>query len=60
MMRITCPICKKITTLEENPWRPFCSKRCKLLDFGAWISGDYRIEGNEDEEEDERRDNEDI
>jgi endogenous inhibitor of DNA gyrase (YacG/DUF329 family) len=24
-------------------WRPFCSERCKLIDFGAWASGTYRI-----------------
>jgi endogenous inhibitor of DNA gyrase (YacG/DUF329 family) len=24
-------------------WRPFCSERCKLIDFGAWASGAYRV-----------------
>lgn len=49
-MRITCPLCKKATTWEENPWRPFCSERCKLIDLGKWASGEYRIEGEEKEE----------
>jgi endogenous inhibitor of DNA gyrase (YacG/DUF329 family) len=46
-MKITCPICKNITTWEENPYRPFCSERCKLVDLGKWISEEYRIEGKE-------------
>lgn len=44
-MRIKCPICKNTTTWEENPWRPFCSERCKLIDLGKWASEDYRVEG---------------
>jgi endogenous inhibitor of DNA gyrase (YacG/DUF329 family) len=52
-MRITCPICKKITTWEENPWRPFCTEQCKLIDLGAWASGQYLIEGKKEENEDE-------
>ncbi len=46
-MQIRCPVCRKITTWEENPSRPFCSERCKLIDLGAWASEDYRIEGDE-------------
>ena len=52
-MRITCPVCKNITTWEENPFRPFCSERCKLIDLGAWASEEYRIQGKKDDEEDE-------
>jgi endogenous inhibitor of DNA gyrase (YacG/DUF329 family) len=44
-MKITCPVCKKPTTWEENPWRPFCSEKCKLIDLGKWVSEEYRIEG---------------
>jgi hypothetical protein len=29
----------------EEPWRPFCSARCKLLDLQAWAEGTYRIPG---------------
>ena len=29
--------------LEGNPFRPFCSERCKMSDLGAWASGDYAI-----------------
>ena len=26
---------------EGNEFRPFCSERCKLLDFGAWANEEY-------------------
>lgn len=42
-MKIVCPICKTVTTWHENPWRPFCSERCKLIDLGKWASEEYRI-----------------
>jgi len=54
-MIIVCPICKVKTTLEENPWRPFCSERCKLIDLGKWVTEDYRIEGKREDEEDEEQ-----
>jgi endogenous inhibitor of DNA gyrase (YacG/DUF329 family) len=38
-----CPICKKEVVLEGNPFRPFCSDRCKLLDLDNWLSERYRI-----------------
>jgi hypothetical protein len=41
-MRI-CPRCGKETEGAGNPFRPFCSERCKLLDLGNWITGTYRI-----------------
>jgi endogenous inhibitor of DNA gyrase (YacG/DUF329 family) len=42
-----------MTTWEENPWRPFCSERCKLIDLGAWASEEYKVLGKKEEEEDE-------
>jgi hypothetical protein len=50
-MNIVCPICKTKTTWEENPWRPFCSERCKLIDLGKWILEEYTIEGKGAENE---------
>ena len=44
-----CPICHKETTWKDNPFRPFCSERCKMLDLGNWAGGDYRIKGQEPE-----------
>lgn len=54
-MQIKCPICKKKTTWEENPNRPFCSERCKLIDLGTWASEGYRVPGKSEEEEDEEK-----
>ncbi len=49
-MKVKCPTCKKKTEWENNPSKPFCSKRCKLIDLGAWAKGEYRIEGKLDSE----------
>ncbi len=38
-----CPICKAKTQKDSNPNFPFCSERCKLIDLGAWLGGDYKI-----------------
>jgi uncharacterized protein len=40
-----CPTCGKPTVRQENPWRPFCSERCKLIDFGRWTNEEYRVPG---------------
>jgi endogenous inhibitor of DNA gyrase (YacG/DUF329 family) len=29
----------------DNPSRPFCSERCKLIDLGAWAEERYSIPG---------------
>jgi len=57
-VRIICPICKNKTTWEENPWRPFCSERCKLIDLGKWVSEEYKIEGREAKSEGRETDKE--
>ena len=34
-----CPRCEIVVSKgEENQYRPFCSKRCKLIDFGTWAN----------------------
>lgn len=48
-----CPICKKDAVWDENPFRPFCSERCKLIDLGKWASEDYMIVGEKKELHDE-------
>jgi len=35
-----------MTPWEDNPWRPFCSERCRLVDLGCWVDEDYRIAGD--------------
>ncbi len=47
-MQVKCPNCKKTVKWEGNPWRPFCSERCKLVDLGAWASEDYRVADEDD------------
>ncbi|SEM19368.1 DNA gyrase inhibitor YacG [Halomonas caseinilytica] len=45
-LEIACPQCrKKVLWTSENPYRPFCSKRCRLLDLGAWADESHRIAG---------------
>jgi endogenous inhibitor of DNA gyrase (YacG/DUF329 family) len=38
---MTCPICKK--KLDETAVKPFCSERCRLIDLGNWLGGNYRV-----------------
>jgi len=41
---VSCPRCGARTVYSPaNPWRPFCSERCKLIDLGAWASEKYRV-----------------
>ncbi len=42
-----CPTCDKPINWKDNPFRPFCSERCKLIDFGAWVNGDYAVPAEE-------------
>jgi uncharacterized protein len=42
-LQVKCPQCGKLTLFEGNPWRPFCSERCKLIDLGQWAEGRYAI-----------------
>ena len=43
--KIHCPVCKKETAWKDNPFRPFCSERCRMIDLGNWASEEYRITG---------------
>lgn len=40
-----CPTCGKPVERPDNPSRPFCSERCKLIDFDKWTSEEYRVPG---------------
>lgn len=53
MKKTPCPHCKKEAIWKDNPWRPFCSERCKMIDLGAWLVGDYAIPGEPAEKPDE-------
>ena len=41
--RVKCPRCRVEVAWKGNPFRPFCSDRCRTLDLGAWVSEHYRI-----------------
>ena len=41
---VTCPGCGGDSLYApSNPFRPFCSERCKQMDFGAWASENFRL-----------------
>ena len=43
MPMVKCPQCGQQTEYSENEFRPFCSERCKLLDFGAWANEEFAL-----------------
>lgn len=59
-LKVKCPNCRKETPWQNNPHRPFCSERCRLIDLGAWTQERYRIPAEEmdshlgDEEDEEK------
>jgi uncharacterized protein len=41
---VRCPTCGGDSVYAPaNPYRPFCSARCKGVDLGAWASEDFRV-----------------
>jgi len=46
-MEVNCPRCRKRVLYEGNPFRPFCSERCRLIDLGEWIEERYAIPGED-------------
>lgn len=47
MPLVKCPSCGKQTEYTGNEFRPFCSERCKLLDFGAWADEEFALPAQE-------------
>ncbi|UUX51370.1 DNA gyrase inhibitor YacG [Nisaea acidiphila] len=43
-----CAICGKPI---DKAFRPFCSERCKTIDLGRWLGGEYRLQTNEEPDE---------
>ncbi|WP_456376953.1 DNA gyrase inhibitor YacG [Thiolapillus sp.] len=36
---VPCPSCGQSVKWEEtSTWRPFCSRRCQLIDLNEWLS----------------------
>lgn len=43
---VPCPNCGELADAgKDNGWRPFCSRRCKLIDLGEWLTEEHRIPG---------------
>jgi endogenous inhibitor of DNA gyrase (YacG/DUF329 family) len=41
---VRCPACTGQSLYSStNPYRPFCSARCKGVDLGAWASEDFKL-----------------
>jgi endogenous inhibitor of DNA gyrase (YacG/DUF329 family) len=56
-MKHRCPVCHKTVKpspreeSEQAKFFPFCSKRCKLIDLGAWLDAEYKIISGSDSQE---------
>jgi hypothetical protein len=50
MKHARCPNCGQPAGAgRDNPWRPFCSERCRLIDLGEWLGGGRSIPAGADE-----------
>ncbi|MCT4705206.1 MULTISPECIES: DNA gyrase inhibitor YacG [Dryocola] len=46
---VNCPGCgRAVIWNETSPYRPFCSKRCQLIDLGEWAAEEKRIPSSSD------------
>jgi len=46
---LPCPTCQRsVSWSPDNPHRPFCSERCRMIDLGAWADGSRYIPGDSD------------
>ncbi|TGD49665.1 DNA gyrase inhibitor YacG [Salmonella enterica subsp. enterica serovar Poona] len=47
---VNCPTCgKPVVWGDIRPFRPFCSKRCQLIDLGEWAAEEKRIASSGDQ-----------
>ena len=43
-LKVSCPTCaKEVIWQSESTYRPFCSKRCQLIDLGEWADEGHKI-----------------
>jgi endogenous inhibitor of DNA gyrase (YacG/DUF329 family) len=46
---VNCPTCNApVKWGAQSPYRPFCSKRCQLIDLGEWADEEKRIPSNDE------------
>jgi endogenous inhibitor of DNA gyrase (YacG/DUF329 family) len=44
--KVACPACGTLSVFSpDNPFRPFCSERCRVADLGGWATEGFRIPG---------------
>jgi hypothetical protein len=53
-LKVRCPRCGRWVAWENNPYRPFCSEKCRLVDLGRWAGEEYRIHGPKTDSEEEQ------
>jgi len=42
--KVPCPNCnKEVVWQAESIYRPFCCKRCQLIDLGDWADENHKI-----------------
>ena len=47
---VRCPACGGVSRYAaDNPYRPFCSARCRQHDLGAWASESFRVDARDDD-----------
>lgn len=43
---VKCPTCRKpVSWSASEPFKPFCSERCRLIDLGDWATEAHKIPG---------------
>ncbi len=43
-LEVSCPQCKKnVLWQQSSEFRPFCSKRCQLIDLGEWADESNKV-----------------
>ena len=46
------PAHRPVVYAPDNPWRPFCSERCRSLDLGAWSNEEFRLAASPEDDDD--------
>lgn len=51
-MNVNCPTCQAVVAWSpSSEFRPFCSKRCQLIDLGQWADEEHAIASNEHQQD---------
>lgn len=45
IFKVKCPRCGARVAWKDNPHRPFCSEKCRMIDLGRWADEEYRVPG---------------